>query len=91
MLFTKNEGTTFKNATIYMGGQGFIKCKFIDCTLVLRETAYHIEGCSFERCNWHVDYMLLWGSPESLRDVKALVAQIEAAQMTLPEPPEEKT
>ena len=47
---------------------------------MLRETVYHLEGCTFERCNWHVDWVLLWGSPESLREIKALVDMIEQAQ-----------
>jgi hypothetical protein len=47
---------------------------------VLRETVYHLEGCTFERCNWHVDWVLMWGSPESVREIKALVTLIENAQ-----------
>ena len=80
MLLTKHEGETFFNQTVYISGQAFIRCNFIACTLVLRETIYHMEGCSFERCNWHVDWVLMWGSPESLREIKALVLMIEQAQ-----------
>ena len=80
MLLTKHEGQEFRNQTIYISGQAFIRCQFIGCTLVLRETVYHLEGCTFERCNWHVDWVLLWGSPESLREIKALVTMIEQAQ-----------
>src|SRR5437764_9842971 len=80
MLLTKHEGETFQNQTVYISGQAFIRCKFVACTLVLRETMYHLEGCAFERCNWHVDWALMWGSPESLREIKSLVAMIERAQ-----------
>jgi hypothetical protein len=80
MLLTKHEGESFRNQTIYISGQAFIRCQFLGCTLVLRETVYHLEGCTFERCNWHVDWVLLWGSPESLREIKALVTMIEQAQ-----------
>jgi len=80
MLLTKHEGETFTNQTVYISGQAFIRCTFVACTLVLRETVYHLEGCSFERCNWHVDWVLMWGSPESLREIKALVSMIEQAQ-----------
>ena len=80
MLLTKHEGETFLNQTVYISGQAFIRCSFVACTLVLRETVYHLEGCTFERCNWHVDWVLLWGSPESLREIKALVSMIEKAQ-----------
>ena len=84
MLLTKHEGQEFRNSTVYISGQAFIRCTFVGCTLVLRETVYHLEGCTFERCNWHVDWVLLWGSPESLREVKALVSMIEQSQQTSP-------
>ena len=84
MLLTKHEGETFHNQTVYISGQAFIRCKFIACTLILRETLYHLQECTFERCNWHVDWVLMWGSPESLREIKALVSLIEQAQVQLP-------
>jgi hypothetical protein len=80
MLLTKHEGLTFQNQTIYISGQAFIRCTFMACTLVLRETVYYLEGCTFDRCNWHVDRVLMWGSPESVQEVKALVQLIESVQ-----------
>src|SRR5947199_9865734 len=80
MLLTKHENETFLNQTVYISGQAFIRCTFIACTLILRETVYHLEGCTFERCNWHVDRVLMWGSPESIQEIKALVTLIENAQ-----------
>src|SRR5213075_2261404 len=80
MLLTKHEGETFRNQTVYISGQAFVRCQFIACTLVLRETVYHLEGCVFERCNWHVDLVLMWGSPESIREIKALANMIEQSQ-----------
>jgi hypothetical protein len=81
MLLTKHEGVTFKDQTIYISGQAFVRCHFIGCTLVLRETVRYLEGCTFERCNWHVDWVLMWGSPESLQEIKALITLIERAQL----------
>lgn len=80
MLLTKHENQTFTNQTVYISGQAFINCTFTACTLILRETVYHLQNCSFERCNWHVDWVLMWGSPESIREIKALVSLIEQAQ-----------
>ena len=85
MLLTKHEGETFQNQTIYISGQAFIRCTFVACTLVLRETVYHLEECSFDRCNWHVDCVLMWGSPQSLQEIKAVVALIEQGQKQLKE------
>jgi hypothetical protein len=80
MLLTKHEGVSFQNQTIYISGQAFVRCTFTACTLVLRETVYYLEGCTFDRCNWHVDRVLMWGSPESVQEVKALIAMIESVQ-----------
>src|SRR5438045_8506621 len=80
MLLTKHEGETFRNQTVYISGQAFIRCQCVACTLALRETVYQLEGCTFERCNWHVDWVLMWGSPESVREIKALVGMIEQSQ-----------
>ena len=80
MLLTKHEKVTFRNQTVYISGQAFVGCSFIDCTLILRETIYYLQDCTFDRCNWHVDWVLMWGSPESIVQLKALVERIEQAQ-----------
>jgi hypothetical protein len=78
MLLTKHDNVTFTNQTVYISGQAFIRCNFVACTLVLRgETVYHLEECSFDRCNWHIDTVMLWGSAESVRQVKAIVTLLE--------------
>ena len=77
MLLTKHENQTFTNQTVYISGQAFIRCNFVACTLVLRETVYHLEDCAFDRCNWHVDCVLLWGSAESVRELKGVVTLLE--------------
>jgi hypothetical protein len=82
MMLTKHEGVRFQNQTVYISGQAFVRCSFVACTLVLRETVYYMEGCTFERCNWHVDWVLMWGSPESLREIKVLVSLIEQSQQS---------
>src|SRR5215207_7629984 len=65
MLLTKHDAVTFTNQTVYISGQAFIRCNFVGCTLVLKgDTVYHLEECSFDRCNWHVDCVMLWGSAE---------------------------
>lgn len=80
MILTKHENVTFTNQTVYVSGQAFIKCTFVACTLVLRENVYHLDGCRFDRCNWHIDRTVMWGSVESLRDIKSLVEMLEKDQ-----------
>jgi hypothetical protein len=79
MFLTKHEGQTFANQTIYISGQAFINCTFSGCTLVLREALYHMEGCTFERCNWHIDRVLMWGNMDAIRELKSLVTMVENA------------
>lgn len=83
MLLTKHEGVKFQNQTVYISGQAFVNCTFTDCTLVLRETIYYLKDCTFDRCNWHVDWVLMWGAPESIVQLKALCDRIESAQQQL--------
>lgn len=83
MLLTKHEGVRFQNQTVYISGQAFVNCTFVDCTLVLRETVYYLKDCTFDRCNWHVDMVLMWGSPESVGQLKALCDRLEEAQKQL--------
>lgn len=83
MLLTKHDNVAFKNQTVYISGQAFVNCTFTDCTLVLRETIHYLQDCTFDRCNWHVDWVLMWGSPESLVQLKALVERLEQAQKQL--------
>ena len=80
MLLTKHEGETFANQTGYISGQAFVRCTFTACTLMLRETVFFMEGCTFDRCNWHLDCVLLWGSPESLGSVQMVTQLIEQGQ-----------
>ena len=77
MLLTKHEGQTFEGKTVYLSGQAFVRCNFVGCTLVLRETVYHLDACTFDRCNWHVDCLLLWGSTQGVGALKDLIALIE--------------
>jgi hypothetical protein len=80
-LLTKHEDETFENQTVYVSGQAFIRCTFKACTLVVRESTYHLDKCQFERCNWHVDMLILWGDrPEKLKEIKALVEMLENAE-----------
>jgi len=80
MLMTKHENETFQNQTVYLSGQAFIGCKFIACTLILRELLCHLDNCGFDRCNWHIDRMVMWGSPDGLNEIKSIIGLIEQLQ-----------
>lgn len=73
MFLTKHEQQTFQNQTIYVTGQAFVGCTFINCTLVFREGLFLMEQCNVQRCNWHIDRVVMWGNPESIKELVALV------------------
>lgn len=84
MLLTKHEGESYSNQTVYISGQAFLRCSFTACTLVLRETVYYMEGCTFDRCNWQLDVLLPWGSPETLNAVQVVMNLVRQGQENLP-------
>ena len=84
MLLTKHEGVTFRDQTVYISGQAFVNCNFVACTLILRETIKFMEQCTFERCNWHVDLLVLWANPDTLADLKGLIRLMEQTQQMYP-------
>ena len=84
MLLTKHEDQTFQNQTVYVSGQAFVRCNFVACTLILRESVYYMETCSFDRCNWHLDVVLPWGSVEAINAVSVIVELIRQGQANLP-------
>jgi hypothetical protein len=50
---------TFENQTVYLTGHSYVDCRFVHCTLVLRdgpEAAF--ENCRFESCVWHLDLVV---------------------------------
>ena len=71
-----------RHVRVLLGGEVVAETR---TPLVLRETVYHLEECSFDRCNWHVDCVLMWGSPQSLQEIKAVVTLIEQGQKQLAE------
>lgn len=78
MFLTKHEGQTFTNQTVYVSGNAFINCTFSGCTLVLREPVYHLESCVYDRCNWHIDRVLMWGNMDGIRELKSLILMLES-------------
>ena len=78
-LLTKHVDESYENQTIYVSGQAFIRCKFKACTLVFRESTYHLEKCVFDRCNFHIDWLVLWGDTDAIAEFKALADMLDTA------------
>lgn len=77
MHVTRHRSLRFENETIYLTGQAFHHCHFFQCTLVLYDGYFHLESCTFEHCNWHINMVLPWEDRQKLAGLKAMLAQLE--------------
>ncbi len=78
---TRHEKRTFVAQTVHLGGNAFVDCTFDGCTLVLTNTPFVFSGqCKVQRCNWRVEYDILWGAP-------ATRAQLRQILDTMDQPP----
>jgi hypothetical protein len=82
VTLTNHEGESFESETVLTAGHEFIKCEFRDCTLILRNTPTLFNGCSFEKCNWHLDYDLLWGDSSTSTNLRTLLDLIDGTVLT---------
>ena len=49
-IYVKNE--TIRKDTVPLDGHHYIKCKFIDCTILYSGGDWNWTECSFEKCNF---------------------------------------
>ena len=68
----KHENETFTSQTIDLGGHAFINCTFEKCTAIYSNLPTIINGCSFNNCNWKINYDLLMGDERALNTLKRL-------------------
>ena len=54
-----HEGVSYEDCTVYLSGNAYYDCRFVRCTLVIRECGVPaLVGCYFECCNWHIDMLV---------------------------------
>lgn len=78
-MLTKHENETFKSQTVMLSGHAYINCHFSLCTLIVRNTPMMLEGCSFESCNWHLKFDLLWGDPNTRNSIRQILDLIDGS------------
>ncbi len=79
MMLTKHESEIFKSQTVMLSGHAYIECRFALCTLVLTNTPTVLNGCHFEGCNWRLEYDVLWGDPNTRRNIRQILDLIDGA------------
>lgn len=76
---TRHENRTFTAQTIHLAGNAFIGCVFDGCTLVLTNAPWFTQNTQFRRCNWRVEYDILWGAPDSRSNLRRVLDMIDGA------------
>jgi len=79
LQLTRFENRTFSAQTVHLGGSAFVGCTFEGCTLVLTNTPFVSQNCKFVRCNWRVEYDVLWGAPETRSALRRVLDLIDGA------------
>src|SRR5262245_61322354 len=79
LQLTRFENRNFVGQTIHLAGNAYLNCSFDGCTLVFTGTPWVSQGCKFVRCNWRVEYDILWGAPESRSSLRRLLDLIDGA------------
>ncbi len=81
---TRHEKRSFVAQTIHLAGHAFVDCSFDSCTLVLTNAPFVFSGqCRVQRCNWRIEYDLLWGAPA----MRTQLRQILDSMDSVAEPP----
>jgi len=76
---TRHEKRNFVGQTVHLAGSAFIDCTFDSCTLVLTGSPFVFQGqCRVQRCNWRIEYDILWGAPATRMQLRAILDQMEA-------------
>ena len=79
LQLTRHEKRTFVAQTVQLGGNAFVDCTFDGCTLVLTNTPFVFSGqCRLQRCNWRIEFDVLWGAPSTRLQLKQILDSMEA-------------
>jgi len=76
---TRHEKRNFVGQTVHLAGNAFIDCTFDSCTLVLTGSPFVFHGqCRLQRCNWRIEFDILWGAPATRMQLRSIIDQMEA-------------
>ncbi|MSQ91011.1 MAG: hypothetical protein EXS01_06445 [Phycisphaerales bacterium] len=76
---TRHEKRSFVAQTVHLAGNAFVDCSFDSCTLVITNSPFVFSGqCRVQRCNWRVEYDLLWGAPAMRVQLRQILDSMDA-------------
>lgn len=84
---TRHEKRTFVAQTVHLGGSAFVDCTFESCTLIMTNTPFIFSGqCKLSRCNWRIEFDLLWGAPGMRAQLRQILDTMDSAVEGAPKP-----
>ncbi|HAW95633.1 MAG TPA: hypothetical protein DCX60_05100 [Phycisphaerales bacterium] len=69
----------FVGQTMHLAGHAFIDCTFDGCTLVLTNGPVFTKNVRFHRCNFRLEYDILWSDAKSRSQLRQLLDLIDGA------------
>ncbi len=82
---TRHEKRTFTAQTVQLAGNAFVDCTFDSCTLVLTNAPFVFSGkCLVQRCNWRIEYDLLWGAPAMRAQLRQILDSMDSTAEPTP-------
>ncbi len=76
---TRHEKRSFTAQTVHLAGNAFVDCTFDSCTLVLSNAPFVFSGqCRVQRCNWRIEYDLLWGAPAMRLQLRQILDSMDS-------------
>lgn len=78
VVLMKVENRTFEAQTVMGTGFYYVNCRFVDCTVIVRNGPGGFERCGFSNCNWHLDILITPGDPTLCKMVRSLLDHIES-------------
>jgi hypothetical protein len=79
IMLTKHENEEFKSQTVMLSGHAYINCHFSLCSLIITNTPTMLNGCSFQSCNWRLEYDILWGDPNTRKNIRHILDLIDGS------------
>lgn len=76
---TPHEDETFVSQTLFLSGHAYHRCRFERCTMVVTNLPFVLSQNEVIGCNWHIEYDILAGDPNSRSNLRRLLDAIDGA------------
>ncbi len=76
---TPHEDETFVSQVVFLSGHSYRRCRFERCTMMVTNLPFILTQNEVVGCNWHIEYDILAGDPNSRSNLRRLIDAIDGA------------